>query len=60
MAQISIPDERLKGKELETWIVQEILGADEWKNSQVSGKLDIRKAQKVIVVRGGKTVNFVL
>lgn len=50
----------MKGKELETWIVQEILGADEWKNSQVSGKLDISKAQKVIVVRGGKTVNFVL
>ena len=50
----------MKGKELETWIVQEILATQEWKNSPVSGKLEIAKAKKVIVVRSGKTVNLVL
>ena len=60
VAQIPIPDEQLKAKELEDWAVQEISASEEWKTSQVAGKLDISKAKKVIVVRGGKTVNFVL
>jgi leucyl-tRNA synthetase len=51
---------QLKGKELETWIVQEILRTEEWKTSPVAKKLDISKAKKVIVVRGGKTINFVI
>lgn len=57
-AEIPFPDEALKGKELETWIVGEILGTAEGKNRLV-GPMDVSKAKKVIVVRGGKLVNFV-
>jgi leucyl-tRNA synthetase len=49
---------RKHGKELEKWIVGEILGTEEgtkWKD-----RLDGTDVKKVIVVRGGKTVNFVL
>jgi leucyl-tRNA synthetase len=58
-AEIPFPDERLKGKELETWIVGEIMGTEDGKRRLV-GPMDVTRAKKVIVVRGGKTVNFVL
>ncbi|KAE9373992.1 mitochondrial leucyl-tRNA synthetase-like protein [Stipitochalara longipes BDJ] len=56
----------LNGNELEEWIVKEILGTDEGKRKLSGGSekgkplSDIRKAKKVIVVKGGKTVNFVV
>jgi leucyl-tRNA synthetase len=56
----------LKGKELEKWMVKEILstkdGEKRLKGGSDKGKplVDIRKATKVIVVKGGKTVNFVV
>ena len=59
--EIPVPDERLEGKELEIWIVGEILGTEEGKRRLVGPMgIDIGMAKKVIVVRGGKTVNFVL
>jgi leucyl-tRNA synthetase len=58
-AAIALPDRRLRGKDLETWIVREILGTEEGKTKLV-GPLDVRRARRVVVVRGGKTVNFVM
>jgi leucyl-tRNA synthetase len=49
----------LKNKELERWIIKEILRSPE-AITKFYGAMDIKKAKKVIVVKGGKTVNFVL
>lgn len=57
--EMPVPDERLEGRELQTWMVGQIMGTDEGKRRLV-GPMDVGKAKKVIVVRGGKTVNFVL
>lgn len=55
---IPMPDEKMEDKELQAWIVDRILETD------VASKLGeadkIRSARKTIVVRRGKTVNFVL
>lgn len=62
----------LQGKELQNWITTEILKTKEGKEKLTgegavgfvvkgkTGKADIRKAKKVIVVQGGKTVNYVV
>jgi leucyl-tRNA synthetase len=56
----------LKGKELEKWMVQEILSTKDGKKRLRGGSekgkplVDIRKATKVIVVKGGRTANFVV
>ena len=66
VVQIPAPPADLKGKELEKWIVKEILETDEGKRKLRGGSekgkplSDIRNATKVIVVKGGKTVNFVV
>lgn len=64
--KISFPPTGLKGKDLETWIKKEILETKEG-NTRLTGRMekgkkhmDIRQATKVIVVGGGKTVNFVV
>ncbi|KAH8587479.1 hypothetical protein B0O99DRAFT_641757 [Bisporella sp. PMI_857] len=56
--QIPVPPEGVNGKELEEWIVKELLVHE----IQLRKKIphDIRLAKKVIVVRGGKTANFVM
>jgi leucyl-tRNA synthetase len=64
--KISFPPTGLKGKNLEIWIKKEILetkeGATRLTGRMEKGKkhVDIRQATKVIVVGGGKTVNFVV
>jgi leucyl-tRNA synthetase len=62
VVEISALPANLKGKELEKWIVKEILDTKEGKERLQGGQSmsDIRKATKVIVVKGGKTVNFVV
>ncbi|KAN0102549.1 leucyl-tRNA synthetase [Hyaloscypha variabilis] len=66
VVQIPALPTNLKGKELEKWIVKEILDTSEGKRKLRGGSekgkplSDIRKATKVIVVHGGKTVNFVV
>jgi leucyl-tRNA synthetase len=62
VVEISALPANLKGKELERWIVKEILDTKEGKERLQGGQSmsDIRKATKVIVVKGGKTVNFVV
>lgn len=66
VAEIPALPANLKGKELEKWIVKEILDTEEGNKRLQGGSekgkplVDIRKATKVIVVKGGKTVNFVV
>jgi leucyl-tRNA synthetase len=66
VVEIPVLPSELTGKELEQWIVKEILDTEDGKKklgrSVENGnpQVDIRKAKKVIVVRGGKTVNFIL
>jgi leucyl-tRNA synthetase len=62
VVEIPAPRANLTGKELEKWIVKEILDTKEGKERLQGGQSvpDIRKATKVIVVKGGKTVNFVV
>ncbi|EON96639.1 putative leucyl-trna synthetase protein [Phaeoacremonium minimum UCRPA7] len=54
------PPASLQGDELRDWIVGQIIKTEEGKAKLVNGSLDISSAKKVVVVRGGKTVNFVL
>lgn len=58
--KIPLIDEALNGKDLEKWIVEEILKDGEARGKFVEGKTDIRKAKKIIVVGGGRVVNFVV
>lgn len=58
VAQLPAPDERLKGEALQAWLTEQILASPE--GEKLRSKMDISKARKVVVVRGGKTVNFVI
>ncbi|RFU34665.1 hypothetical protein B7463_g1597, partial [Scytalidium lignicola] len=58
---IPIPPAELSGEKLTSWVKKQILQTEEGKSKlAVGGKMDVEKARKVIVVRGGRTVNFVL
>jgi leucyl-tRNA synthetase len=60
-ASIPLPPENIGGEDLSRWVTEKILETDEGRLRLVgSGNIDVRKAKKVVVVRGGKTVNFVL
>jgi leucyl-tRNA synthetase len=59
VVELDKPDSILKGKDVDDWIVSEILGSQEWKD-KVGQKVDVSIAKKVIVVKGGKLVNFVI
>jgi leucyl-tRNA synthetase len=60
---LAVPDNNVTGKQLETFLVQQILATTEGREKlmgEVKGRADVRKAKKVVVVKGGKTVNFVM
>ncbi|KAL2104699.1 hypothetical protein VUR80DRAFT_9822 [Thermomyces stellatus] len=59
-AAVEIPPapEGLEGDALREWIVEEILKTDEGR--KLGETVDLKGARRVIVVRGGATVNFVL
>jgi leucyl-tRNA synthetase len=59
VVELDKPDSSLRGKEVQDWIVSEVLSSPEWKE-KVGRKVDVTYAKKVIVVKGGKLVNFVL
>jgi leucyl-tRNA synthetase len=60
-AVVDIPKPNgLAGHELQKWIVGEILKTDEGRHRLANGTIDITQAKKVIVIRDGKLVNFVL
>jgi leucyl-tRNA synthetase len=50
----------LAGDELKEWIVSEILKTAEGKARLANSTVDVTQARKVIVIKGGKLVNFVL
>ncbi|KAH8821397.1 leucyl-tRNA synthetase [Xylogone sp. PMI_703] len=57
---IPIPPAELSGNELSSWVTEQLLRTEEGKTRLGGGRFDVKKARKVIVVRGGKTINFVL
>ena len=57
VVEIEVPPSELEGPELEKWLVEQISKTEEGKR-KLKGKLD-GKLRKVIVVKRGKTVNFV-
>lgn len=57
--ELPTPPDDLVGKQLETWIVEEIYRTDEGKTRLV-GKNNVRDAKRIIVVKRGQTVNFVV
>lgn len=59
VVEMSIPKEGLTVGELERWAIEEILKTDEGRRRMV-GKMDPERAKRVIVVKGGATVNFVM
>jgi leucyl-tRNA synthetase len=60
-ATIPLPPGDMTGNELSQWVTEKILETDEGRQRlNGGGNMDVSKAKKVIVVRGGKTVNFVL
>ncbi|KAL2025108.1 hypothetical protein VTK56DRAFT_110 [Thermocarpiscus australiensis] len=50
----------LAGDELRKWLVGEILRTEEGKAKLANGAVDVAQAKKVIVIKDGKLVNFVL
>ena len=58
--EIPKPVGGLDGERLREWLVGEILKTEEGRARLVDGKVDVRKAKKVIVIREGRLVNFVL
>ncbi|KAK3308186.1 uncharacterized protein B0T15DRAFT_100541 [Chaetomium strumarium] len=60
-AVVEIPKPNgLVGDRLRDWVVAEILKTDEGKTKLSSGPMDVAQAKKVIVIKDGKLVNFVL
>ncbi|KAH7378150.1 hypothetical protein BKA64DRAFT_688039 [Cadophora sp. MPI-SDFR-AT-0126] len=63
VVKIPIPREGLSGPELQAWLKKQILDTDEGREKLMGkgGKgVDVRKAKKMIVIRDGKTINFVM
>ncbi|KAF4837941.1 Leucine--tRNA ligase [Colletotrichum tropicale] len=60
VAEIPSPPSDLEGDALKDWMLAEVLKSDEGKAKFSSGPLDIRSPKRVIVARGGKTMNFVV
>jgi leucyl-tRNA synthetase len=69
--EIPVPPKDLGAEELKEWVLDRVLETDEGRGRLLvrgggdgsgggSGMIDVRGAKKVIVVRGGKTVNFVV
>lgn len=50
----------LQGDELKDWVVEHVTMTDEGKAKLLDGAIDIRLAKKVLVVKEGRLVNFVL
>lgn len=59
VAEIPKVPESMGAEEVKKWIVEMLLNSEEGK-TKLTGLTDITKAKKVIVVKGGKTVNFVV
>lgn len=62
VVKIPIAEEGLAGEQLKEWLTERILTTDEGREKLLgSGRsVDVRKARKMIVIKEGKTVNFVM
>ncbi|KAK4148201.1 uncharacterized protein C8A04DRAFT_23998 [Dichotomopilus funicola] len=57
---IATPEERLGGKLMEQWLVREVFKAEEVKKKVEQTGVNLTRAKRVIVVKRGESVNFVL
>ncbi|KAK9439462.1 leucyl-tRNA synthetase [Metarhizium brunneum] len=60
VVDIPTPPPELQGDALKDWVVREILKTEQGKERFGEGKYDVARAKRVIAVRGGKVMNFVL
>jgi leucyl-tRNA synthetase len=58
--EIPIPPPDMGTEKLSKWITERILETEEGRRRLVGGKIDVGGARKVIIVKGGRTVNYVL
>jgi leucyl-tRNA synthetase len=60
VADVPVPPKELEGDRLRDWLVDELLKTEQGKAKLTGEGVDVRKAKRVIVVRGGALVNFLL
>ncbi|KAH6686260.1 leucyl-tRNA synthetase [Plectosphaerella plurivora] len=60
VVDIPKPPASLKDEALRVWMVAEVLKTEEGKTRFSEGPHDIRSPRRVILARGGKTINFVV
>ncbi|KAK2059538.1 leucyl-tRNA synthetase [Colletotrichum caudatum] len=60
VVEVPNPPSGLEGEALREWMVAEVLESDEGKAKFTGGQFDVRSPKRVIVARGGKTINFVV
>ena len=60
VVELPMPPKGLEGDELRDWMVTELLRTEEGKAKLSGVETDIRKARRIIVVRGGTLINFVV
>ncbi|KAF5005761.1 hypothetical protein FDECE_7818 [Fusarium decemcellulare] len=60
VVKIPPPPAEISGDELRDWMVKEIMATEEGAARFSDGPYNLRGARRVISVRGGKTINFVL
>ncbi|KAF9880993.1 leucyl-trna synthetase [Colletotrichum karsti] len=60
VAEVPTPPSGLNGDALRDWMVEEVMKSEEGKTKFSGGQYDIRSPKRVIVARGGKTMNFLV
>lgn len=62
VVEVPKPPARLESdaEALREWMMAEVLKTEEGKTKYSEGPWDVRKAKRVILARGGKTINFVV
>jgi leucyl-tRNA synthetase len=60
VVDIPKPPGSLKDEALREWMVAEVLKTEEGKSRFSEGPWDVRSPRRVILARGGKTINFVV
>jgi len=56
---IQPPPEGLSSQELQDWVLEKAFESEEGRAAMKRGQVDVAQAQKIIVARGGRTVNLV-
>ncbi|TEA22410.1 Leucine--tRNA ligase [Colletotrichum sidae] len=60
VAEIPTPQSGLEGDALRDWMLSEVLKSEEGKTKFSAGQWDIRSPKRVIIARGGKTMNVLV